>query len=115
MELVSEIEALDEVIPAPEVSAESGGQAETYKLAANLRGEDAAGLAGDLLELRGSNLILDIRELERIDTPCVQVLISAADLWRADQCSITIDGQAEVFEATLGLLGTNPDRIQAGV
>ncbi len=115
VELVSEIDVSEELIAIPESSEGDEGQAETYKLAANLRGEDAAELAGHLLELRGRNLVLDICELERIDTPCVQVLLSAAQLWRGDECSITIDGQAEVLETTLGLLGINPDRIQVGV
>lgn len=115
MELVSEIEVSEELIATPEPSGEGEGQAETYKFAANLRGEDAAEFAGQLLEMRGRNLVLDVSELERIDTPCVQVLMSAAQLWRGDECSITIDGQADAFETTLGLLGINPDRIEVGV
>ena len=114
MELVSEIDIEEELIAAPEASDSDAGSADTFKLPADLRGENAGELADQLLEKRGGDLVLDVCELERIDTPCVQVLLSAAQLWRDDANSIKIGGQSEVFEATLGLLGIDLDRIEVG-
>ncbi len=115
MELVDEIETSEELTAIPDMPEIGDGQASRFELSANLSGEKTAEFADHLLELRGKNLILDISELERIDTPCVQVLLSAARLWRDDECSITLDGRSEVFEATLGLLGIDQDRIEVGV
>jgi len=53
----------------------------TLTLEANSVSEDAEQLLQEFLDNRGSDIQIDCEKVERFDTPCVEVLLSAARTW----------------------------------
>lgn len=80
----------------------------------SLPGETAAQMADAILATRSNPLRLDAGALERIDTPCLQVLLSAARLWREDGLAMEITGCSPVLEGNLGILGLTMADFEVG-
>ena len=74
-------------------------------LADDMKSEEAQQLSDQLLQNRCKNLELDVGEVSRIDTPCFEVLLSAARLWQSDGYEIKYTRLSEAFSETAELLG----------
>lgn len=72
---------------------------------------EAVGLHGELLALRGRDLEIDASEVTRCGTQCVQVLMSAARTWQEDRASYSFAGVSDAFSKTLQLIGVDFDRL----
>jgi chemotaxis protein CheX len=59
-------------------------------------------------------LAVDASAVERIDTPCIQVLLSAARLWQEDGATMTYSAQSEVFTDNLTTLGLTTAEMEVG-
>ena len=81
--------------------------AASFVLPAILNLQAAAGLRDDLLARRGTPLALDASEVEQAGGQCLQVLIAAAKLWRADSKPLTYSMTSPQFDARLALMGAD--------
>lgn len=72
-------------------------------------------LVDQFLVNRNHDLAVDASAVTRLDTPCVEVLLSAAKLWAADKCSLTYSAVSEQFESVLAVLGIERRDIEEGV
>lgn len=74
---------------------------------------EAVGLHGQLLALRGHDVLIDATAVQRCGTPCIQVLMSAAKTWEEDEKSYQFSGVSDAFEKTVQLIGINIDHLLA--
>ena len=65
----------------------------------------AGTLRDDLLALRGSDIVLDGGEVERIGGLCLQVLISARKTWALDGKALTLAPVSEALTEQLAAYG----------
>jgi chemotaxis protein CheX len=65
----------------------------------------AATLRDDLLAARGSDIILDGGEVERIGGLCLQVLISAKKTWALDGKALTLAPASDALNEQLAAYG----------
>lgn len=86
----------------------------TMTLPANLPGETAAHMADALLAARSHSLAVDAGAVERIDTTCIQVLLSAARLWREEGATMSFTARSPVLESNLGTLGLTIADVEVG-
>jgi len=84
------------------------------KLPESLPGETATFMADLLLSARSNPLAVDASAVARIDTPCLQVLLSAARLWQEDGATMTLSAQSEVFTDNLTTLGLTTAEMEVG-
>lgn len=77
----------------------------TMTLPASLPGETATHIADAIMSARSHALQLDASAVERIDTPCIQVLLSASRLWRDDGLAMNFTGRSPVLDSNLETLG----------
>jgi chemotaxis protein CheX len=90
------------------------GESHVLTLPASLPGETATHVADLLLSARTHPIALDASAVERIDTPCIQVLLSAARMWREDGIAMKVSGQSGVFADNLTTLGLTTDELEVG-
>ena len=62
-------------------------------------------LAENLLQKRGKQLRMDASRVTRISIPCVQVMLSAARTWKADNQAFEIINASESFQRDLKAAG----------
>lgn len=79
-----------------------------------LPGESAASIADLVLTARDSSLSIDATKVARIDTPCIQILLSAARQWREDGAEMKLTGQSAALDETLSILGLSTTELEAG-
>ena len=89
----------------------AGGSAHILKLNPVLDLNEAVGLHGQLLAMRGHDLQIDATAVQRCGTPCIQVLMSAAKTWEEDQKSYGFAGISDAFGKTVQLIGINIDHL----
>lgn len=92
----------------PEVPDDDAGEADDSQLvslAAETTGEEARRFAERLLEHRFNDLVIEAGEVQRIDTPCLEVLISTARRWSADGRRIEYRNGSQAFRQCLEALG----------
>ncbi len=65
----------------------------------------AAPLASAFLEKRGTELVVDASGVEKLGGQCLQVLLSAAFTWKADEMSFGVVDASAGFLDGLALLG----------
>ena len=65
-------------------------------------------LAASFLEKRGAALTVDASGVRRLSTPCVQVLLSAASTWKADNVTLRMVTPSSELTTTLNQLGISP-------
>ena len=99
--------------PLAKCLKEKGG-AHVLTLPDALPGELASNVADVILTARNSPLSIDAGKVDRIDTPCIQVLLSAARLWREDGETLTVSGKSGPFEENISLLGLTTAELEAG-
>ncbi|QKV19612.1 STAS domain-containing protein [Oricola thermophila] len=80
----------------------------------SLPGELATHVADLLLAARGKPVAVDAGSVKRIDTPCIQVLLSAARCWRDDRLPMSISAQSEMFSDNLTTLGLTTAELEVG-
>ncbi|MFZ2103600.1 MAG: STAS domain-containing protein [Oricola sp.] len=83
-------------------------------LPVSLQGEQATYVADLLLSARGNPVAVDASAVERIDTPCIQVLLSAARLWREEGVALELSGESGVFTENLNTLGLTKAELEVG-
>ncbi len=88
----------------------ASGSAHILKLNPVLDLNEAVGLHGQLLAMRGRDLVIDASDVQRCGTQCVQVLMSAARTWEEDQKSYRMTGVSDAFGKTMQLIGIDIDQ-----
>lgn len=83
-------------------------------LPASLPGETAVHMADAILAARSNPLRFDASAVERIDTTCIQVLLSAARLWREDGMPMSFTGDSPILEGNLSTLGLTAAELEVG-
>jgi chemotaxis protein CheX len=68
----------------------------------------AAPLVGQLLALRGEELSIDASRVQRLGGQCLQVLLSAAMTWKADEAPLAFINPSADFIEGLKRLGIAP-------
>ncbi|RLQ88808.1 STAS domain-containing protein [Notoacmeibacter ruber] len=71
--------------------------------------DQAENLRATLLERIGTNLVIDASEVTRIDTPCIEVAISASKQWFEDGFTLEWSNPSEPFITSLDRLGLSTD------
>lgn len=74
-------------------------------LPATMDGASAATFADALLSARSHPLTIDASAVERIDTPCIQILLAAAKQWSEEGVELSVTAQSEAFSENLATLG----------
>lgn len=73
---------------------------------------NAAGrLHEEVLAHRGADIDIDASEVGRVGAQCVQVLLSAAISWRAEDLCFKVAQASDVFNKTLELLGISDESL----
>jgi chemotaxis protein CheX len=83
------------------------------KLSAVLDLNEASTLHGQLMNMRGSDVVLDASGVERVGVQCVQVLVAGARAWDQDQKSFLVEKASQSFEKTMQLIGIDPANMVA--
>lgn len=79
-----------------------------------LSGAAAASVADLILSTRSAPLEIDAAAVGRIDTPCIQVLLAAARLWREDGVALSLTGRSQTFNDNFATLGLSADTLDLG-
>jgi chemotaxis protein CheX len=69
----------------------------------------AGSLHGALRGVRGRPVVLEAGSVQRLGGQCLQVLLAAAVVWRAEGVALRFGAVSEGFEAGLALLGFSVD------
>lgn len=80
-------------------------RARTLTLNSRLDATAATSLLNALLTKRGAPLDLRVDQVERITTPALQVLLSAAVTWRADGHRLRLTSSSEALAEAVRTLG----------
>jgi chemotaxis protein CheX len=71
----------------------------------------ASPLAQQLLEMRGRPLVVDASQVEKISTPCLQVLLSAHATWARDNLTFGLFRPSQALLEALRILGIPIEKI----
>ena len=71
----------------------------------------AGSLHSRLMDLRGSDLVIDASSVERAGALCVQVLMSASRTWEEDKHRLTFSQMSDALTKTMQLSGVNYDHM----
>ncbi|WP_052699159.1 STAS domain-containing protein [Hyphomicrobium sp. 99] len=82
----------------------------TLVLPDSLDSSSAANIKDLLLARRGSPLVVDARQVHRVGIQALQVLIAAAQTWRADGQSYKVTNPSSELLETLALVGLSGDQ-----
>lgn len=82
------------------------------RLDAELHGDNAKSIVDQLLAHRGKPLAVDATQVNYVDTPCIEVFISAAKLWRNEGTTLEFGELPEPFAAALAMLGLSQSDIE---
>ena len=74
----------------------------------------SSALCAALKERRGNTIIIDAENVEHLGSQCLQVLISAAVTWRADNAELAYSGQSSAFSEALQNFGAPMDALVTG-
>ena len=85
----------------------------SLKLASVLDLNEASGLHGKLMELRGSDVKIDASGVERLGVQCAQVLAAGAQAWASDKKTFAVEKASDAFEKTMQLIGIDPNHLVA--
>ena len=85
-----------------------------YALEAVVSGDEAEKLAADLLSVRGNPLSINAKEVTRIDTPCLTVLMAAKKLWADEDCELKYSSASDAFDKALATLGIEKWMMETG-
>lgn len=84
---------------------------ETVILPDSLDSASAASIQELLLSRRGSPVVVDAGQVNRVGVQALQVLISAAQTWRADGQSYKVRNPSSELVETLALVGLSADQL----
>jgi len=84
------------------------------KMPKRVTGEEAQDLVDEILALRNNKLKIIVADVERFDTPCLEVLLAAAKLWSVDECSLIYSDISEQFEVIISELGLKQTDFETG-
>lgn len=89
---------------------EAGGL-EALVLPDSLDSSSAAGVKDLLIARRGSPLVVDAGQVRRVGVQALQVLIAAAQTWRADGQSYVVANASSEFLDTIALVGLSREHL----
>ena len=121
--MVEQIVASDVSLPTPleglsEEPAENNavdiGQCNEFQLPKSCTGDQLEALMDEMNTKRGMHLRLDASEVDRIDTPVIEMLIAAAKLWRNESSELEVSAMSESFGNSLELLGIEKTELESG-
>lgn len=84
------------------------------KLEPIVAGDSVEMFSASILANRNENLTINASEVTRIDTPCIEVLLSAKKLWVEDLVSLQIENTSQAFDSALSNLGLNNSMLETG-
>jgi anti-anti-sigma regulatory factor len=70
-------------------------------------------LSEELLELRGSDLVLDAKETTQLGTHGIQTILVAAHSWKADGKSLKLENVSEEAAAQIATLGLEQHMLES--
>jgi chemotaxis protein CheX len=80
-----------------------------FQLAAVLDLNHASVLHGELLALRGSDIVIDASTVERVGAQCAQVLVAGAKTWKADNKAFAVEKASDAYLTAMQLIGMNDE------
>jgi len=104
------VDVVTEVLDAEaEISATASEQA--LVLPDSLDSSSAASIRDLLLARRGSSLVVDAGQVQRVGIQSLQVLLAAAHMWRAEGQSYTVRNPSAALLETIALVGLSADQL----
>lgn len=85
----------------------------SLKLPTVLDLNEASNLHGQLMSMRGSDIVIDASGVERVGVQCAQVLVAGARAWEQDKKSFLVQKASDAFDKTMQLIGINPGNLVA--
>lgn len=98
-----------------EMSDSSETKSKTYHLPEKLTTAQANGLFKDLVEHRGSDLIIDAGAVVFLGGLCLQVLMSAQKTWASDAMSLEFSNALGAFTDCVHALGASDLLVEGNV
>ncbi|MGK6316215.1 STAS domain-containing protein [Neorhizobium sp. CSC1952] len=83
----------------------------SLKLSAVLDLNEASVLHGQLMSMRGSDLVIDASGVERVGVQCAQVLVAGVRAWEEDRKSFLVGKASDAFQKTMQLIGINIENL----
>ena len=84
------------------------------KLEPIVTGDGVEMFSAGILANRNENLIINVSDVTRIDTPCIEVLLAAKKLWVEDLVSLQIEQPSKAFNKALISLGLDNSMVETG-
>lgn len=85
-----------------------------FDLPSVLSSDNLEAIIEEIMARRDSDLMINAAEVERIDTPCVEALIAAANLWAKDDRPLTYTEKSPQFQSALEILGIDMSSLEHG-
>ncbi|MCG6882821.1 MAG: STAS domain-containing protein [Silicimonas sp.] len=68
----------------------------------------AAALRDDLIAAEGTDIVFDAGQVEQIGALCLETILSAAALWKAEGLTVTLDSPSAQLTEDLSRFGLTP-------
>lgn len=94
-------------------SAVRGVGASRIALEPRLTSQEAAEFTQTVQRLRDAPLDMDASQVVEIGTPCLQILLAAAESWRNDHLAFAVVEPSANFLAVLGHLGLDIESLRS--
>ncbi|MDF1608831.1 STAS domain-containing protein [Hoeflea sp. YIM 152468] len=91
--------------------ASDGTSPKVLKLPEVLDLNAASRLHEQVLALKGEDIDIDASDVSRVGAQCMQVLLSAAMTWRAEDQNFKVEKASDAFVKTLNLLGISDEAL----
>lgn len=85
---------------------------EHLALPARLDGANVGDVFADMSRLRGSDLVLDAADLERLGGLGLQLLLSARSTWAADGRSLSLANVTDALRDAFAAMGANAEMLE---
>ncbi|PHP65690.1 hypothetical protein CSC94_17735 [Zhengella mangrovi] len=83
------------------------------KLKEDLAGPQSAALFDAFREARGKPLVVDASAVRKVDTPGLEICLSAARTWRSDGKALRYENIPDVLDSAIQTIGLTSDDFQA--
>ena len=83
------------------------------KLKEDLAGPQSADLLDAFREARGEPLVVDASAVRKVDTPGLEICLSAARTWRSDGKTLRYENGPDILETAMESIGLKQEDIQA--
>ena len=102
----------EEISPEETASKPDQDECQIIELEQEVTGDRVEALADKLLSHRHQDLLISAKDLIKVDTTGIEVLVSAARLWKTDQRAISYEDLSDPFKSSLELLGISVSNLE---